>query len=151
MTNRDEALQAIEQSATALLQRANRAHLYGELLRAGGLDLDDAVYPVLSVVADLGSARVAEVAAAAGIGPTTGSRHLTQLERLHLVRRGIDPQDARAAVVELTPAGKRVIAKMRRARVGLFAEMVEDWSDEELSQFGAHFQRFVLALAERRR
>ncbi|MFB9427967.1 MarR family winged helix-turn-helix transcriptional regulator [Streptoalloteichus tenebrarius] len=147
---RERALSALDRAAGAMVQRANRVHLYGEMLRAAGLAVEDALYPVISAVATLGPARVADISSAAGIGPTTGSRHLSQLERLGVVRRTDDPTDARVALVELTPHGRRVAERLRESRRRIFAELVSDWSDAEVERFSRQLQRFVDRIAERR-
>ena len=149
MTTRDEALRAIELASGELIQRANRAHLYTELIRASGLDIDQAVFLVFSCVGRIGPARVADVATAVGIGPTTSSRHLTTLERLGVVRRAPDPSDGRAAMVALTPAGQQSFAAARSANARLLGALVADWTEDELADFADYFKRFTEALISR--
>jgi len=74
-----------------------------------------------------------DLAAAVGIEGPTLTRHLDALERQGLVRRGQDPTDRRAVVVELTPVGHAaharllevVIAFDRRLRSGLSQDEVD--------------------------
>ena len=74
-----------------------------------------------------------ELAAAVGIEGPTLTRHLDALERQGLVRRGQDPTDRRAVVVELTPEGHATHARLlevvvafdRRLRSGLSQDEVD--------------------------
>jgi DNA-binding MarR family transcriptional regulator len=143
---RDRILSEIEQAWAALLQRRNRAHLYRSMLRAAGLDLDDALYPLLSAVARISPARVADVAEAVGIAHTTASRHLTELERRGLVMRSPDPSDGRVAVIELTPEGKEAVVRMRAELRRQIGAALADWSDERLAVFARDLADFAVAL-----
>jgi DNA-binding MarR family transcriptional regulator len=148
--DRTQAADVVGRSADELLRRGNRKYLYGKLLEAAGIHADDAVYPVLCAVAEHAPVRVAEVAAAVGVGPTTGSRHLSELERAGLIRRMADASDARASLVELTTAGKRAVGKIGRARAAMFADLLAGWPDRDVSRFGVLLERFVGVLAEHR-
>ncbi|MEY9895798.1 DNA-binding MarR family transcriptional regulator [Catenulispora sp. MAP12-49] len=143
---RDRILSEIERAWAALLQRRNRAHLYGAMLKAAGLDLDDALYPLLSAVARISPARVADVAEAVGIAHTTASRHLTELEKRGLVKRSPDPSDGRVAIIELTDEGTRAVAAMRGELRRQIGAALADWPDERLAVFARDLAAFAAAL-----
>lgn len=56
-------------------------------------------------------ANLAGVAALLGMDRTTVTANLKPLERRHLVRTVPDPDDGRARLLQLTPAGRAVLAK----------------------------------------
>jgi DNA-binding MarR family transcriptional regulator len=73
----------------------------------GGLTLSQ--YGLLELLADRQSARVQELAAHAGITPSTATRILDALERRGVVERTRSDKDRRAVAVSLTEAGRQVV------------------------------------------
>ena len=64
-----------------------------------------------------GPRTLGEMAAAEQVRPPTISTLVTEMERLGLVRRSRDPNDARVARIAMTARGKRVLAKGREMRI----------------------------------
>jgi DNA-binding MarR family transcriptional regulator len=145
MMKREKLVADVEERVLALILRANRARIYEDLLRGAGVDMDKALYPVLSAAAAIGPARVSEVAELIGLNPTTVSRHLASLEKMGLVSRASSDLDGRAAAVELTDAGKNAVRNLRKARRGLFDELLDDFDDGDLERFGSYLARFFEA------
>jgi DNA-binding MarR family transcriptional regulator len=56
-------------------------------------------------------ANLASVAALLGMDRTTVTANLKPLERHRLVKTAIDPEDRRARLLQLTPAGRGILAK----------------------------------------
>jgi DNA-binding MarR family transcriptional regulator len=78
--------------------------------RAGpdaGLTLSQ--YGLLELLVDRQSARVQELAAHAGITPSTATRILDALQRRGVVERNRSDEDRRAVAVSLTEAGRQVV------------------------------------------
>lgn len=150
MSSRDRSGQVarIEEQLLALILRANRARIYDDLLKGAKLRIDKALYPVLSATATIQPARVAEIAEVVGLNPTTTSRHLSTLEREGLVSRTKNVSDARAAVIELTPQGKRAVRALRDSRRAVFARLLAGFGEPELQQFGDYLQRLQAAFSE---
>lgn len=65
---------------------------------------------VLAVLADLGQARSARVAAALGLEPSTVTRLVDRLVAAGHVTRVMDPSNRSAVILELTPGGRRLVA-----------------------------------------
>ena len=63
---------------------------------------------VLFSVVRMGPLRLSELANVEGVNPTMLSRVIAELGEQGLVRRVPDPEDRRAALVDATPAGKRL-------------------------------------------
>lgn len=70
------------------------------------------------------SARITDLAATAGIAPSTASRILDVLERRGIVRRARSPHDRRGVTVSLTQSGLGLLARqdewMRQRRLQFF-------------------------------
>jgi DNA-binding MarR family transcriptional regulator len=58
--------------------------------------------------------RQSELGRKLGIAPSTLTRNLTRLVGAGLVERLADPDDARASLVRLSPAGERAVEELRR-------------------------------------
>jgi DNA-binding MarR family transcriptional regulator len=74
---------------------------------------------------------MSELAAQACLDQSTVSRHLRHLEDDDLVTRTPDPDDRRATLLELSPAGREVLESHIRARSQLIASATATWSDED--------------------
>ena len=102
---------------------------------------------VLGSLNDAGSRlRMSELAHAAGLPPSELTRVVTELERNKRVVRRADPEDSRAKLVKITPAGARLI---RQAHTEATAELRDVWSDfthEEWHRFIDYLQRFESGL-----
>ena len=103
------------------LDIARFRHLIGKLSRRlRTIDAESGLTPtqssVLGTVVRFGRMRLAEVAREEGINATVLSRSIGTLESRGLVRRIVDEDDRRAASLEPTPAGKRVVRRVRDAR-----------------------------------
>jgi hypothetical protein len=93
----DEAITAIESALHSLARRLRQMKLHQELTRQAGVDIDQAGLAVLYVLSDEDcSLRVTEVAARLAIDTPAVTRKAQQLERLGLVGRAKDTDDARA-------------------------------------------------------
>ena len=66
----------------------------------------------------------------------------TLLER-GFVQRSPDPEDRRAVIVELTEAGREVLAAYADRASEILADSLEGWSDEDLSRFSRDLARFA--------
>ncbi|MGO9909331.1 MAG: MarR family winged helix-turn-helix transcriptional regulator [Solirubrobacteraceae bacterium] len=66
-------------------------------------------YGLLELLVDRQSARVQELAAHAGITPSTATRILDALQRRGVVERTRSDEDRRAVAVSLTEAGRQVV------------------------------------------
>jgi DNA-binding MarR family transcriptional regulator len=79
-------------------------------------DLSPSQREVLGTVARRGPVRAGDLAALEGLNPTMLSRIVSELMRRDLVARDADPADGRAAILSMTPAGRRLHQRMRDER-----------------------------------
>jgi DNA-binding MarR family transcriptional regulator len=91
----------------ALAQAVRRARGANGRTPEGGLTLSQ--YGLLEVLADRHSARVQELAAHAGITPSTATRILDALQRRGVVERTRSDDDRRAVAVNLTELGRQLV------------------------------------------
>ncbi len=136
----DEALQTVARSITQF-------RLHERLLRLAGVRLDRAGASLLFKLAAKGdSLRITDLAEILGVDTPTVTRKVQQLEREGMVVRQTDPDDRRASRIRLTPAGRRTIARVRRARRIWLEQLLQDWDDDELSVMGELIGRFAADL-----
>lgn len=74
---------------------------------------------VLGLIVAHGPVGVTELARMEHINPTMLSRVLGKLDEEGLVKRSPDPEDLRAALLEATPAGRRVHTRVKAQRADL--------------------------------
>jgi DNA-binding MarR family transcriptional regulator len=114
---------AVPQSTEAL-ETAQRLRIaFGKLSRAlrrteagAAAGLTPARVSALLHVERRGRLRLSELAEAEGINPTMLSRMVADLVAEGLLTRSSDPEDRRAAWVEVTDAGAELSRRMRRER-----------------------------------
>lgn len=122
------------------------AELDEELRASYGYALGD--FDVLAQLAEApnGRLRMCDLAEAVVLSPSGLSRRIDRLERAGVVRRERAERDARNVEARLTPAGKRLLTRLRKAhRVGVKERFEDRFSAEELETLGALLGR----LAER--
>ncbi len=87
-----------------------------------GRELTGTQSSVLATVARRGPLRISELAECEGINPTMLSRIVAKLEQAGLLRRTPDPEDGRAARVELTDTGTELNRRQRAERTQLLTQ-----------------------------
>ncbi|HEY1650817.1 MAG TPA: MarR family transcriptional regulator [Acidimicrobiales bacterium] len=133
----DEALQTV---ARSILQ----VRLHERLLRLAGVRLDRAGATLLFKLAAKGdSVRVTDLAEILGVDTPTVTRKVQQLERDGMVVRRTDPDDRRASLIGLSPAGRRTIERVRRARRAWLEQLLAGWKDVDLSALADLLSHFA--------
>jgi len=79
---------------------------------------------VLGVATTRGPLSLAELTEIEGLNPTMLSRVVGKLDSFGLIRRLRDPDDSRAARVEVTPEGQRVYQRITAQRSAIISECV---------------------------
>jgi len=114
---------------------ANALHLGAVLLMrhlassSSGLSLS--ARAVLGTLADDGPTRLTGLATAGGITQPAMTQLVGRLERDDLVVRLIDPDDGRATLVDITEAGRALLAQGRQTQRDNLAELLEALSSDD--------------------
>jgi DNA-binding MarR family transcriptional regulator len=104
---------------------------------------------ILGLVAAKGPIRPSAVAAELGLTASATSRHLSALEQAAQVAVEADPTDSRTFLVRPTEDGRREVDVTIQAGADVFAEVVEDWTDEEVATARALITRLNQAWSRR--
>lgn len=140
----DATIAAIESALHSLARRLKQARLHDYICRQAGDGVDQAGLAVLYVLHGAeDSQRITDVAAQLGIDAPAVTRKAQQLERLGLVSRTRDADDARATQLRLTPEGRRVLTQFLLARHRWLATLLADWPAGDRSEFARLICRFA--------
>ncbi len=140
----DVCIASIESALHALARRLKQARLHDHFARQAGVDIDQAGLAVLYVLDGAKAGlRVTDVAAWLGIDAPAVTRKVQRLERLKLVARTADAEDARASRLLLTPEGRRVLRRFLVARHRWLTTMLADWPAADRSEFARLIGRFT--------
>jgi DNA-binding MarR family transcriptional regulator len=99
-------------------------------------------YTLLGHLEERGGCRATDLAAHYALDKSTVSRQVAGLERAGLVERRPDPDDARVQVLDLTEAGRSILAQVTVSRRAAFRERLADWPEEDLLRFAAYLERY---------
>jgi DNA-binding MarR family transcriptional regulator len=146
----DETIAAIESALHSLARRLRQARLHDYIARQAGDGADQAGLAVLYVLqgecalpGEETSLRITDVAARLGIDAPAVTRKAQQLERMGLVSRARDADDARASRLRLTEEGHRVVGQFLLARHQWLATLMADWPVDDCHEFARLISRFA--------
>jgi DNA-binding MarR family transcriptional regulator len=91
---------------------------------------------VLRTLTEDGPTRLTELAAATGVSQPAMTQSVGRMEREGLVVRLIDPEDARATLVDITAAGRTVRAELHESQNERLAELLDKLSREDEATLG---------------
>lgn len=144
MSADDETIAAIEAALYSLARRLKQAQLKDYISRQAGDDIDQAGMAVLYTLrGEETDLRVTDLATRLGIDAPAVTRKAQQLERLGLVSRARDADDARASRLRLTPEGCQVLKRFLLARHHWLAALLADWPAAECREFARLIARFA--------
>ncbi|AKU14788.1 MarR family winged helix-turn-helix transcriptional regulator [Luteipulveratus mongoliensis] len=112
-----------------LLSAVARLHRWAT--RHADLDLPSAQGRLLALVAEMGPARIGDLAAADHCSQPTMTTQVQRVEAQGWLAREADPGDARAWLVRLTPEGKAVLRTARAARGKAVQPLLDGLSPED--------------------
>lgn len=138
----NESIGEVAHQVALLLRRAEASRR-----RVG--QLDRSAYLLLSELAVRGPLSIAALAQTFQLDLSTASRQVAALEAKQLVERLADPADGRISILEITPRGRAAVQTTREARHALYAQLLEDWPEEERRAFGTYLARLNQAIARR--
>jgi DNA-binding MarR family transcriptional regulator len=112
----------------------NRPQPDAALIALAGVDLDRALFPLLTRVERRGPLAIGELAELCGRDYTTVSRQVTKLEELGLVVRQVNAEDARVKEVVITRKGRQITSALDGAREKIMTALLADWDKKELAE-----------------
>lgn len=113
--------------AVAMRHRALAAAALAELGLSPGQEV------VLMELDDLGPRTQSQLSVAAGCEPPTTTLAVRKLEALGLVQRAPSPTDGRVVIVDLTPAGRELLPRLRQVWTTLAEQAVEGMTADEVA------------------
>jgi DNA-binding MarR family transcriptional regulator len=132
-----EALQTVARAIT-------QVRLHERLLRSAGVRIDRTGAALLHKLSAGGdSLRVTDLAEMLGVDTPSVTRKVQQLERDGMVVRQTDPDDRRVSKIRLTPAGRRTLERVWRARRVWLEGLLAGWDDEDLATLADLLGRFA--------
>ncbi|MFI9387293.1 MarR family winged helix-turn-helix transcriptional regulator [Kutzneria sp. NPDC052558] len=145
MVDTAQALDVLE-LATAVLNRnfellRRRTEVYKEL--------DRSEYLLLRTLDEIGPADVSTLAGALGLDPSTAGRQVTTMRTRELVTKIHDTADRRRCIIAPTEQGLELMELTRQRRLAVSAELLADWTPEELHTFAELLTRHNDAVAAR--
>lgn len=91
---------------------------------------------------EVGGCRATDLAAHYALDKSTVSRQVAALERAALIERRQAPDDHRVQFLQLTDAGRRILAQVTESRRAAFRERLAQWPGEDLERFAEYLARY---------
>lgn len=117
------------QDIASAMARARRDEY---LVRAAGIRLERALFPLLVGVERAGPIGLVELADRVGRDYTTVSRQVSKLEQLGLVKREEHYADRRVRKVAITAQGKAMTKRVDAARERIMRAIFDSWESQEV-------------------
>lgn len=115
----------------------------GEILAKSGESIDQQSHQTLRHLLAWGPMRPTSLSEVLGTGASHVSKIVRRLESDGLVERATDPTDRRATLISLTPAGQDAARGVYALGDRMIAEVLEEWSPDDISRYTALTERFV--------
>ncbi|BCG77339.1 MarR family winged helix-turn-helix transcriptional regulator [Mesorhizobium sp. 113-3-3] len=126
-----------------LMNRPQRDEL---LIKAAGIPLDRALFPLLVGIERFGPIGVVEMADRVGRDYTTVSRQVAKLESLGLVQRQASAADRRVREAAISPKGKAMTDLVDAAREKIGRAIFETWDAHDIEELVRLMRKFADAL-----
>ena len=118
------------------------------LIRAAGIKLDRALFPLLVLIERTGPIGVVDLADRVGRDYTTVSRQVAKLDDLGLVARREGTADKRVREAIVTAEGKAMTDRLDAARERIGRSVFKSWEQQELTDLVRLMRKFADAIKE---
>lgn len=133
----------IERALNRISHLNSRVRQHDRLVAMAGPRLDRAAVALLRQMADSEPMRPGVPAARLEVEASHITRQVRQLQKAGYVNRAPDPDDRRARRIELTPAGRDAIDRIRATSSRGMRMALADWTPGELQRLATLFRGMV--------
>jgi DNA-binding MarR family transcriptional regulator len=133
----------LEATLTRISYLMARAKQHHSTAAEAGVPVDRAAVPILRMLAESGPLRTGELAVRLAVEAPHITRQVHRLEELNYLERVADPCDRRAHQVQVTPAGRDAVDRIRAVGRKRVAEALAHWSPQDREQLAILFHRMV--------
>lgn len=126
----------------------NRPQRDEALIKAAGIPLDRALFPLLVGIGRFGPIGVMEMADRVGRDYTTVSRQITRLEKLGLVERRTSSSDRRICEAVITSKGKAMTDLVDIARERIGRAIFSTWDDRDIDELVRLMRKYADGMRE---
>lgn len=148
-TRRDD-LRTVDQALARIARIARGREAHRLRSDRSGVHLSRPAISILAALRRAGPVRLSQLARLTDLEPPLITREVRQLTASGHIRRTADPTDGRAAIVELTAAGRRASEAYRTAADDILAETFSSWSAADLRSLAVGLDRVAREFAGRR-
>lgn len=139
-TDADEDLLAAIQRMGRLMSSRKAT---GRIADAAGTDISQQGVQIVRALHRNGDLPIARLALAAGMDISAVSRQLRAFEDQGLVARTPSADDARVAIISLTPKGTKVAERLRAVGLRHLADTLKGWTAEDRAELTRLLTRLV--------
>jgi DNA-binding MarR family transcriptional regulator len=147
-THISKKLRSLHDALLDIVAAMNRPQRDEALIRAAGIPLDRALFPLLVGVERFGPIGVVELADRVGRDYTTVSRQIAKLESLGLIARQENPDDRRSREAVIAPKGKAMTDLVDAARERIGRAIFASWDTDELDNLVRLMGKFADAFKD---
>ena len=145
-THISKKLRELHGAVLDIVSAMNRPQRDETLIKAAGIPLDRALFPLLVAIERFGPIGVVELADRVGRDYTTVSRQVAKLESLGLVGRRANPSDRRLREAVVSPKGKAMTDRVDAARDRIYRAVFEAWDGRDIDNLARLMRKFADAL-----
>jgi DNA-binding MarR family transcriptional regulator len=139
----DDFSDALHAAFMDLVGLLNRPEPDEVMLALAGVQLDRALFPLLSRIGLKAPISVVELGKVSGKDHSTVSRQVARLEELGLVERVPSPTDQRVRLLAPSAKGAEMVGKLRIARRKAIGQWTRDWDRADRQKFLETLQMIV--------
>jgi len=145
-THIGDQLRQLHGAVLDIVSVMNRPQRDEALIKAAGIPLDRALFPLLVVIERFGPIGVVELADRVGRDYTTVSRQVARLESLGLARRRAGA-DRRVREALVTAKGKAMTDRLDAARERIGRAIFKTWERSEIDELVRLMRKFADAVS----
>ena len=149
MMNKADPLKVLHEALLQIVSVLNRPQGDNLILTRAGVSLDTALFPLLVRVSMQRNLTIGTLADQVGRDYSTVSRQVTRLQTLGLIHTELSETDRRQRLLSVTAMGKNTIKKIDRARKSVMSEVLDGWSQAEITDLARMTTRLAAAMQPR--